>query len=62
MTNEKVAKICDFDTALPLGTRIGRMRGTIEYHPPDYFEVGPLFGSAVFDSRVVGGSSLTVGN
>ena len=32
------AKLTDFDTVLPLGRQVGRMRGTHEYHPPEYFE------------------------
>lgn len=31
------AKLCDFDTVLPLGKRVQKMRGTPEYHPPENF-------------------------
>ena len=34
----QMAKLCDFDTVLPIGTRLGKMRGTLEYHPPENFK------------------------
>eukprot|EP00039_Didymoeca_costata_P024399 m.10188 g.10188 ORF g.10188 m.10188 type:complete len:1476 (-) comp4217_c0_seq1:1475-5902(-) len=37
LSDTGVAKLCDFDTVLPLGTRVRRMRGTLEYHAPEYF-------------------------